>query len=184
MSKQKFLWISADCCKVIVGQHQQFQTVRTPEPLTVVSCITVCSSHRGFHLCEALCFAGQTLAHNLPKVAMWQCTNLSVLSTYSYCVNGRYGLTGWDLNVCHFLERRRFHWLICNSGVLVGSCLIQVFLLAARKRKRSKTSNYLISVDPTDLSREGASFVGKLRYLPVFIWNKNAIELMAECRSW
>jgi len=40
---------------------------------------------------------------------------------------------------------------------------MQVFLLAARKRKRSKTSNYLISVDPTDLSRDGASFVGKLR---------------------
>ncbi|RXM34092.1 Tubby-related protein 3, partial [Acipenser ruthenus] len=39
----------------------------------------------------------------------------------------------------------------------------KVFLLAGRKRKKSKTSNYLISVDPTDLSREGESFVGKLR---------------------
>ncbi|KAL1479612.1 hypothetical protein MTO96_051714 [Rhipicephalus appendiculatus] len=38
-----------------------------------------------------------------------------------------------------------------------------VFLLAARKRKKSATSNYLISVDPTDLSRGGESFVGKLR---------------------
>nr|XP_031315089.1 tubby-related protein 2 [Camelus dromedarius] len=37
------------------------------------------------------------------------------------------------------------------------------FLLAARKRKRSKTSNYLISLDPTDLSREGDNFVGKVR---------------------
>ncbi|XP_045387801.1 tubby-related protein 2 [Lemur catta] len=36
-------------------------------------------------------------------------------------------------------------------------------LLAGRKRKRSKTSNYLISVDPTDLSRNGSFFVGKLR---------------------
>lgn len=41
--------------------------------------------------------------------------------------------------------------------------LPQVFLLAGRKRKKSKTSNYLISVDATDLSREGESFVGKLR---------------------
>lgn len=41
--------------------------------------------------------------------------------------------------------------------------LSQVFLLAGRKRKKSKTSNYLISVDATDLSREGESFVGKLR---------------------
>ncbi|XP_033845790.1 tubby-related protein 3 isoform X2 [Periophthalmus magnuspinnatus] len=39
----------------------------------------------------------------------------------------------------------------------------KVFLLAGRKRKKSKTSNYLISVDATDLSREGESFIGKLR---------------------
>lgn len=35
--------------------------------------------------------------------------------------------------------------------------------MAARKRKKSKTSNYLISTDPTDLSRDAESFVGKLR---------------------
>ncbi|PWA30208.1 hypothetical protein CCH79_00014956, partial [Gambusia affinis] len=39
----------------------------------------------------------------------------------------------------------------------------KVFLLAGRKRKKSKTSNYLISVDATDLSRDGESFIGKLR---------------------
>nr|XP_033808312.1 tubby-related protein 3 isoform X2 [Geotrypetes seraphini] len=39
----------------------------------------------------------------------------------------------------------------------------KTFILAGRKRKKSKTSNYLISVDPTDLSREGESFIGKLR---------------------
>ncbi|GFQ86985.1 tubby protein homolog [Trichonephila clavata] len=39
----------------------------------------------------------------------------------------------------------------------------KVFLLAARKRKKSATSNYLISVDATDLSRGGNSFIGKLR---------------------
>ncbi|XP_038623960.1 tubby-related protein 3 isoform X3 [Tachyglossus aculeatus] len=39
----------------------------------------------------------------------------------------------------------------------------KTFLLAGRKRKKSKTSNYLISIDPTDLSREGGSYVGKLR---------------------
>lgn len=37
------------------------------------------------------------------------------------------------------------------------------FLLAARKRKRSSTSNYLISSDQADLSRGGAHFVGKVR---------------------
>lgn len=39
----------------------------------------------------------------------------------------------------------------------------KIFLLAGRKRKKSKTSNYLISTDPTDLSRTGESFTGKLR---------------------
>ncbi|XP_053574441.1 tubby-related protein 3 isoform X2 [Bombina bombina] len=39
----------------------------------------------------------------------------------------------------------------------------KTFLLAGRKRKKSKTANYLISVDPTDLSREGDNFIGKLR---------------------
>lgn len=35
--------------------------------------------------------------------------------------------------------------------------------MAARKRKKSRTSNYLISIDPTDLSRGGDAYVGKLR---------------------
>ncbi|XP_025021413.1 tubby-related protein 1 [Python bivittatus] len=39
----------------------------------------------------------------------------------------------------------------------------KVFLLAGRKRKKSKTSNYLLSTDPTDLSRDGENFIGKLR---------------------
>ncbi|XP_065054866.1 tubby-related protein 3-like isoform X2 [Rhopilema esculentum] len=39
----------------------------------------------------------------------------------------------------------------------------KIFLLAGRKRKKSKTSNYLISTDPTDMSRGGDSFTGKLR---------------------
>lgn len=37
------------------------------------------------------------------------------------------------------------------------------FLMAGRKRKKSKTSNYLISLDPIDLSRDGDSFIGKVR---------------------
>lgn len=37
------------------------------------------------------------------------------------------------------------------------------FFVAARKRKKSATSNYLISTDPTELSRTADSFAGKLR---------------------
>lgn len=32
-----------------------------------------------------------------------------------------------------------------------------------RKRKKSKTSNYIVSCDPTDLSRNADGFCGKLR---------------------
>uniref|UniRef100_A0A3Q2Y3I9 Si:dkey-220f10.4 n=1 Tax=Hippocampus comes TaxID=109280 RepID=A0A3Q2Y3I9_HIPCM len=39
----------------------------------------------------------------------------------------------------------------------------RVFLMAGRKRKRSKTSNYLISTDPTNLSRDTSCYIGKLR---------------------
>nr|XP_015818862.2 tubby-related protein 3 [Nothobranchius furzeri] len=39
----------------------------------------------------------------------------------------------------------------------------RVFLMAGRKRKKSKTSNYLISIDPTNLSKETNSYIGKLR---------------------
>nr|XP_019952169.1 PREDICTED: tubby-related protein 1-like [Paralichthys olivaceus] len=39
----------------------------------------------------------------------------------------------------------------------------KTFLLAGRKRKKCATSNYLISIDTTDLSRGGENFVGKLR---------------------
>ncbi|XP_037546734.1 tubby protein homolog [Nematolebias whitei] len=39
----------------------------------------------------------------------------------------------------------------------------RVFLMAGRKRKKCKTSNYLISVDPTNLSRDTNSYIGKLR---------------------
>lgn len=39
----------------------------------------------------------------------------------------------------------------------------KVFLLGARKRKKSATSSYIISTDPTDVSRKNDSFVAKLR---------------------
>lgn len=45
----------------------------------------------------------------------------------------------------------------------------KVFLLAARKRKRSKTSNYLITIDPIDLKRDGDNFIGKLRLFKCII---------------
>lgn len=35
--------------------------------------------------------------------------------------------------------------------------------LSGRKRKKSKTSNYIVSCDPTDLSRNADGFCGKLR---------------------
>jgi len=37
------------------------------------------------------------------------------------------------------------------------------FLLSARKRKKSKSSNYIISLDEDDLARQSGNFFGKLR---------------------
>lgn len=37
------------------------------------------------------------------------------------------------------------------------------FLLSARRRKRSKSSNYLVSTDPEDLARDSESYFGKAR---------------------
>lgn len=42
-------------------------------------------------------------------------------------------------------------------------CCFFVLKFLGRKRKKSKTSNYIISCDPTDLSRQADGFVGKLR---------------------
>ncbi|EGT46067.1 hypothetical protein CAEBREN_02834 [Caenorhabditis brenneri] len=39
----------------------------------------------------------------------------------------------------------------------------KIFLLAARKRKKSTTANYLLSTDPTNLSREGDGYCAKVR---------------------
>lgn len=41
--------------------------------------------------------------------------------------------------------------------------MIYIIFLSGRKRKKSKTSNYVVSADPTDLSRQTDGFVGKLR---------------------
>jgi tubby-related protein 1 len=37
------------------------------------------------------------------------------------------------------------------------------FLLASKKRSKNKTSNYIISMDPKNLAKESASYLGKLR---------------------
>eukprot|EP00050_Salpingoeca_kvevrii_P018871 m.79535 g.79535 ORF g.79535 m.79535 type:complete len:422 (-) comp8186_c0_seq1:226-1491(-) len=39
----------------------------------------------------------------------------------------------------------------------------RIFLLAGRKRKKSRSSNYIISTDASNLSRDGAGFAAKLR---------------------
>lgn len=48
-------------------------------------------------------------------------------------------------------------------GVMPGSPEGERFLLSARKRKKSKTSNYLISIDLDDTCRQSANYFGKLR---------------------
>lgn len=64
------------------------------------------------------------------------------------------------------------HTLIADPFVLMIPSLMfffvalqtKVFLMAGRKRKKCKTSNYLISTDPTNLSKDTNCYIGKLRY--------------------
>uniref|UniRef100_A0A8C5HSA5 TUB like protein 1b n=1 Tax=Gouania willdenowi TaxID=441366 RepID=A0A8C5HSA5_GOUWI len=55
------------------------------------------------------------------------------------------------------------YYLHLDNEQKVRGSYFKTFLLAGRKRKKSATSNYLISIDATDLSRGGENFVGKLR---------------------
>jgi tubby-related protein 1 len=73
------------------------------------------------------------LAQTPPKVGMIQC----------YIEREKHPLYGYKYNL--FLE----------DG--------DVFLVCSVKRKHNKTSNYLISIDRDDLSRESGHFYGKLR---------------------
>lgn len=63
----------------------------------------------------------------------------------------------------HYLQ---LYWPVhvCSNVCFVYSVTTKVFLMAGRKRKKCKTSNYLISTDPTDLSRDTNCYIGKLRY--------------------
>lgn len=59
------------------------------------------------------------------------------------------------------MERSMFptYYLFLDRGESVK----MLFLIAARKRKKSRSSNYLISTSAKDLSRDGKNFVSKLR---------------------
>lgn len=64
------------------------------------------------------------------------------------------------------LERDTGKKVFLLAGELVIIALtnsINYFQISGRKRKKSKTSNYVVSADPTDLSRQTDGFVGKLR---------------------
>lgn len=58
--------------------------------------------------------------------------------------------------------RKTLNTIFCCVSQLYN-VFIYLFAIAGRKRKKSKTSNYIISCDPTDLSRQADGFVGKLR---------------------
>ena len=54
------------------------------------------------------------------------------------------------------------------------------FLLAGKKRAKQKTSNYLISMKKDDLSRTGANYLGKLRYVG-WGWVTESVSCCVEC---
>ena len=86
--------------------------------------------------------------------------------------------------ICFFFSAQ-FLTVLKTSSININSCVVyadvctcwlslhiisyniqQTFLMAAQKRKRNRSSNYLISVDQHDLNRGSDSTVAKLRYVP------------------
>merc|ERR1712070_1012019 len=53
--------------------------------------------------------------------------------------------------------------LYIGGGGVEGEDSAERFLLSARKRKKSKSRNYLVSLDEEDMSRQSGNFFGKLR---------------------
>jgi tubby-related protein 1 len=60
-----------------------------------------------------------------------------------------------------------------------------VFMLSARRRKKSKNSNYLLSLDQIDLSRKSPNCVGKVSCSVAFEANRFPIvvNFIAQVRS-
>ena len=77
--------------------------------------------------------------------------------TYFLHLERDYGKKVLPLKHIHIL------YIFYSIQTVMNNNILQIFLLAGRKRKRSRTSNYLISTDPTDLSRGGEAYIGKLR---------------------
>ena len=64
------------------------------------------------------------------------------------------------------MARKYFSWAVRGVDDIHYFCYNQlpfIYFFSGRKRKKSKTSNYIISCDPTDLSRNAEGFCGKLR---------------------
>jgi len=53
--------------------------------------------------------------------------------------------------------------LYLGGGMIDGDETSERFMLSARKRKKSKSANYLLSLDEEDMSRNSGNFFGKLR---------------------
>ena len=65
----------------------------------------------------------------------------------------------------------------------------RIFLLAGRKRKKCSTSTYVLSTDPTDLSRQGSSTLATLRSVQnlfffifiISVWLSNLTKSRSMC---
>src|SRR5688500_15076634 len=90
------------------------------------------------------------------------------------------------------IERKDGHWSLFYLHLDDNS----KFLLAGRKRKKSRTSNYLVSLDKEDLARGSGQYVGKVRAnfvgteyifydkVPFKNLSKADISLLGECSRY
>lgn len=100
------------------------------------------------------------------------------------CTDQQLGHVNWHVGNRYVISAQ-FLTVLKTSSININSCVVyadvctcwlslhivsyniqQTFLMAAQKRKRNRSSNYLISVDQHDLNRGSDSTVAKLRYVP------------------
>ena len=66
-----------------------------------------------------------------------------------------------EMILCHIKRTKRKAGMFPEYALYLDDG--NSFLLSARKRKKSKSSNYIISLDEEDLARESGNYFGKLR---------------------
>jgi len=69
--------------------------------------------------------------------------------------------------------------LYLGGGMIDGDETSERFMLSARKRKKSKSANYLLSLDEEDMSRNSGNFFGAGRSLSISLRSSLSVSSAA-----